>query len=155
AKWGLIVLRALGRPSVTLLVAYAIALHTGLWAAVASVVPGSAVEALTGIWYGETSAPTGQAPTPGSLLPCHAYDHCSLCNVATQPLPPDTRLANRFEPARTLHVLRPINVARYFGRPQARPRPSGFRLTQSLPRPASFNPSSRYGNFPCCKMHML
>src|SRR5262249_31242172 len=90
-----------------------------------------------------------------TMAPRHACDHCNLCNGATPPLPPDTMLANRFEPARTLHVLRPVNVARYFGRPQARPRPSGFRLTQSLPRPASFNPSSRYGNFPCCKMHML
>jgi hypothetical protein len=148
-------MRALVRPSVILLAAYAIALHTVLWAVVAPLIPAPAVDPFTVICHGETSAPTAQAPTPGSLLPGHACDHCNLCNGATPPLPPDTMLANRFEPARTLHVLRPINVARYFGRPQARPRPSGFRLTQSLPRPASFNPSSRYGNFPCCKMHML
>src|SRR5215510_8823249 len=88
-------MRALVRPSVILLAAYAIALHTVLWAALAPLIPAPAVDPFTVICHGETSAPTAQAPTPGSLLPGHACDHCNLCNGATPPLPPDTMLANR------------------------------------------------------------
>jgi hypothetical protein len=93
--------------------AIAIALHTVLWAALAPLAANAAVDPFTVICHSQTSAPAEQTPGPGPLLPAHACDHCNLCSAATPPLTPDTTLAARFEPVRTLQVLRPVEFARH------------------------------------------
>jgi hypothetical protein len=97
----------------SVLAAIAVILHTTLWAALAPPAASPIVDPFTIICHSETSAPAEQAPAPGPLTPAHACDHCNLCSAATPPLAPDTVLAALFEPVRTLHVLRPINIARH------------------------------------------
>lgn len=91
----------------------AVAMHTMLWAALAPLATSPIVDPFAIICHSETSAPAEQAPAPAPLTPAHACDHCNLCSAATPPLVPDTVLAVRFEPVRTLQVLRPINIARH------------------------------------------
>jgi hypothetical protein len=93
--------------------AIAVALHTVLWAALAPLAASPAIDPFTVICHSPTSAPAEQTPGPGPLLPAHACDHCNLCSAAAPPLTPDTVLAARFEPVRTLQVLRPANIARH------------------------------------------
>ena len=97
----------------SLLAAIAVVMHTTLWAALAPLAASPIVDPFTIICHSETSAPAEQAPAPGPLTPAHACDHCNLCSAGTPPLAPDTVLAARFEPVRTLQVLRPINIARH------------------------------------------
>jgi hypothetical protein len=97
----------------SVLAAVAVAVHTTLWAALAPLAASPIVDPFTIICHSGTSAPAEQAPAPGPLAPAHACDHCNLCSAATPPLAPETGLAARFEPVRTLQVLRPINIARH------------------------------------------
>ncbi|WP_425115856.1 hypothetical protein [Bradyrhizobium sp.] len=96
-----------------MLAAIAVVVHTALWAALAPLAASPIVDPFTIICHSETSAPAEQTPAPGPLMPAHACDHCNLCSAATPPLARDTVLAARFEPVRTLQVLRPINIARH------------------------------------------
>jgi Protein of unknown function (DUF2946) len=97
----------------SVLAAIAVVMHTALWAALAPLAASPTVDPFTIICHSETSAPAEQAPSPGPPTPAHACDHCNLCSAATPPLAPDTVLAARFEPVRTLQVLRPLNIARH------------------------------------------
>jgi hypothetical protein len=101
------------RQFLSIVMAIAVALHTGLWAAVAPFAAASAVDPFTVICHSGTSAPAEQAPAHGPLTPAHACDHCNLCSAATPPLVPDTALVVRFEPERALEVLRPVDIARH------------------------------------------
>jgi hypothetical protein len=91
----------------------AVAMHAVLWVTFVPLAASPAVDPFTIICHSETSAPTDQAPTPGPLSPAHACDHCNLCSATTPPLTPDTVLAARFEPVRTLLILRPVHFARH------------------------------------------
>ena len=85
--------------------AFAIAMHTVLWVAVAPLAAIQAIDPFTVICHSETSAPAEQAPG-------HACDHCNLCSAVAPPTAPVTALTARFEPVRTLGILRPVNVLR-------------------------------------------
>ena len=104
-------MRGRTRHFLSMVAAIAVILHTVLWAALGPLAASPAVDPFTVICHSETSAPAEQ--TPGPLLPTHACDHCNLCSASTPPLTPDTVLAIRFEPARTLQVLRPIEFSRH------------------------------------------
>ena len=106
-------MRAGTRQFLSVVAAIAVVMHTVLWAAVAPLAASSAVDPFTVICHSETSAPAEQAPDHGPLTPAHACDHCNLCSAAAPPLAPDTALAARFEPVRTLQVLHPTNIARH------------------------------------------
>jgi hypothetical protein len=93
--------------------AIAVVTHTVLWAALAPLAASAAVDPFTVICHSETSAPAEQTPAPSPLVPAHACDHCNLCSAAGPPPTPDTVLAARFEPVRTLQVLRPVHIARH------------------------------------------
>ena len=101
------------RRSVTVLAIYTVALHTTLWgiAPAHSALP---VDPLSVICHSEASAPANPTPIHGPLSSA-SCDHCNLCSAATPPVPLETALAIRFEPARTLRVLRPVNLARHDG----------------------------------------
>ena len=101
------------RHSVTLLAVWVIALHTVLWASVAPPHGQSAVDPFMVICHSETSTPVEQAPVHAPLAPTHACDHCNLCSAAASPQTSDTMLVVRFEPVRTLQVLRPVKIARH------------------------------------------
>ena len=101
------------RHSVTLLAIWVIALHTVLWASVAPPNGQWAIDPFTVICHSETSAPVEQAPVHAPLAPTHACDHCNLCSAAAPPQTSDTMLLVRFEPVRTLQVLRPVKIARH------------------------------------------
>ena len=92
--------------------AIAVAMHTVLWPALAPLAASVAVDPFMVICHSETSAPVEQTPA-GPLLPAHACDHCNLCSAAPPLVTPDLILAARFEPVRTLQVLRPANIARH------------------------------------------
>ena len=90
--------------------AFAIALHTVLWAAVAPMAATAAVDPFTVICHSDASGPAEQTPDHGALVPAHACDHCNLCSAMAPPVPlnaPFTTLA----PARVLQVLRPAAIA--------------------------------------------
>lgn len=98
------------RQVVRTVAAFALAVHT----VIGGIAPAPAdvpLDPFTIICHSETSAPTEQ--TPGPLLPTHVCDHCNLCSAATPPLTPDTVLAARFEPVRTLQVLSLVEFARH------------------------------------------
>src|SRR6476646_4607307 len=101
------------RYCLSVLAARAVVTPTALWAALAPLAATPLVAPFTIICHSETSAPAEQVPAPGPLTPAHACDHCNLCTATAPPLAPDTVLAARFEPVRTLQVLRPINIARH------------------------------------------
>lgn len=92
--------------------AFAIAMHTVLWVAVAPLTAAQAVDPFTVICHSETSAPAEQAPGHSPVAPGHACDHCNLCSAVAPPMAPVTAQTVRFEPVRTLGIMRPINVAR-------------------------------------------
>jgi hypothetical protein len=92
--------------------AFAVAMQTVLWAAVAPLTAAQAVDPFTDICHSETSAPVEQAPDHGPVAPGHACDHCNLCSAVAPPAAPASVVAARFEPVRTLGLLRPINVVR-------------------------------------------
>src|SRR4029077_11017823 len=97
----------------SVLAAIAVVMHTALWAALAPLAASPVVDPFTIICHSETSAPAEQAPAPGPLAPPHPCDNGNRCGAAPPPWAPDTVLAARFEPVRTLQVLRPINIARH------------------------------------------
>ena len=116
------------RRSVTVLAIYTVALHTTLWgiAPAHSALP---VDPLSVICQSEASAPVPPIHGPLSSASC---DHCNLCSAAKPPVPPETALTMRFEPARTLAVLRPVNLARHDGiasDPKLARGPPAFALT--------------------------
>jgi hypothetical protein len=92
--------------------AFAIAMHTVLWVAVAPLAAIQAIDPFTVICHSETSAPAEQAPGHGPAAPGHACDHCNLRSAVAPPMAPVTALTTRFEPVRTLGILRPVNVLR-------------------------------------------
>jgi hypothetical protein len=106
-------MRAGAKQFVSAMAAIAVAMHTALWAAVAAFAPAPAVDPFTVICHGETSAPVEQAPAHGAPVPAHACDHCNLCSGVAPPPAPVTALSVRFAQARTLQVLRPLNIARH------------------------------------------
>ena len=91
--------------------AYAVALHAVLWVAAAPFVPVSAIDPFTVICHSGAGAPADQAPDQGPLAPAHACDHCNLCGAIAPPVPYAV-LADYLAPVRTLNVLRPISLAR-------------------------------------------
>src|SRR5262249_6890138 len=106
-------MRPLLRRSVGMLAVYVTALHAGLYAAVAPFIVSQVVDPFSIICHSEASTPADQTPAQSPLAPTQACDRCNLCGVVTPPLPPDAILADRFEPVRTLQVLRPVNFARH------------------------------------------
>jgi len=81
-------MRPLLRRSVTVVAIYVVALHTGLWAAVAPLITSPAIDPFTVICHSGTSVPAEQATAHGPLVPVYACDHCNLCSAVTPPLPP-------------------------------------------------------------------
>lgn len=95
--------------------AYAVALHAVLWVAAAPFAPASAVAPLAVICHSEAGAPADQAPDygpdHGPLAPAHASNHCNLCSAIAPPAPYAV-VAGQLAPMRTLDLLRPIGLAR-------------------------------------------
>jgi hypothetical protein len=91
--------------------AFAIALHTVLWAAVAPMAATAAVDPFTVICHSEASGPAEQTPDHGALVPAHACDHCNLCSAATPPAVPDAVVLDQLAPADLLLVLHPVSIA--------------------------------------------
>ena len=91
--------------------AFAIALHTVLWAAVAPMAATAAIDPFTIICHSEASGPAEEAPDHGALVPGHACDHCNLCNAAAPPATPDATVIAQLAPAEILLVLHPVNLA--------------------------------------------
>jgi hypothetical protein len=108
-------MRARIRKVLGLVAVFVIALHTVLWAAVAPFAATAPIDPFTIVCHSEASGPADQAPANGAPLPAHACDHCNLCNSVAPPAAPDTALVVQFEPVRTLHVLRPVNIPRHHG----------------------------------------
>jgi hypothetical protein len=94
----------------SVLAAYAVALHAVLWVAAAPFAP-AAVDPLTVICRSEAGAAGDRAPANAPLAPAHACDHCNLCSAVAPPVP-DTAVADYFAPVRTLEILRPVSPAR-------------------------------------------
>jgi hypothetical protein len=105
-------MRAGTRQILSMASAFAIALHTVLWVAVAPLTAAQAIDPFTVICHSETSAPAERAPSHGPIAPGQACDHCNLCSAVAPPVAPTSTLTARIDPVRTLGVLRPINVAR-------------------------------------------
>ena len=91
--------------------AFAIALHTVLWAAVAPLAATSIVDPFTVICHSEASGPAEPAPDHGALLPGHACDHCNLCSAAAPPATPDGTVMAQLVPAELPLVLHPVSIA--------------------------------------------
>ena len=90
--------------------AFAIALHTVLWAAVAPMAATSAIDPFTVICHSEAAGPAEQAPDHGALVPGHACDHCNLCSAATPPATPDATVMAQLAPAESLPVIHPVSL---------------------------------------------
>ena len=105
-------MRAGTRQLLSVMAAFAIAVHTVLWVTVLPTAAVQAIDPFRVICHSDTSAPTEQVPSHGPSAPTHACDHCNLCSAVTPPLLPGTALAAYFEPARVLGIVRPANVAR-------------------------------------------
>ncbi len=107
------------RKGVTLLALYALALHVILLAfspvSAADVGP---LDPFAVICHtiGPPTAP-GKAPQ-GTIkyVPGRAGDFCNVCGAAAPPPAPDTAFLSAFEPARVLHVLRPVSAPAQAGR---------------------------------------
>ncbi len=97
----------------SVMAAYAVALHAVLWVAAAPFAPASAVDPFTVICHSGAGAPADQAPEHGPPAPAHACDHCNLCNAASPPTAPDAVVTARFEPVLILRVLYPADFARH------------------------------------------
>lgn len=108
-------MRAGSRRIFSLTAAFAIALHTVLWAAVAPMAATAAVDPFTVICHSEASGPAEQAPDQGTFVPGHACDHCNLCSAATPPAVPDAVVLDQLAPAELLQVLYPVSLARRDG----------------------------------------
>jgi hypothetical protein len=89
--------------------AFAIALHTVLWAAVAPMAATSAVDPFTVICHSEAAGPAEQTPDHGALVPALACDHCNLCGAATPPALPNAVVLHHLAPAGLLLVLHPVS----------------------------------------------
>ena len=104
-------MRSGAKQILSVVAAYAIALHAVLWVAAAPYALASPIDPFTVICHSDAGAPADQTPDQGPLAPAHTCDHCNLCSALPLP-PPQAVLADYLAPALILNVLRPISVAR-------------------------------------------
>ncbi len=98
-------MRGLLRLSVTLLAIYAVALHV-VSLGLAPISANAAVDPFSVICHSVTDVQGDEAPKSG-LIPGHACEHCTLCNMVAPPPAPDVALDVTLVPAPVLAVLRP------------------------------------------------
>jgi hypothetical protein len=96
------------RRGVTLLAVYAVALHVVLLG-LAPISANATVDPFSVICHSVTDTQGDEAPKSG-LIPGHACEHCTLCNMVAPPPAPDMALDVTLAPAPVLAVLRPAST---------------------------------------------
>ena len=124
-------------------------MHTVLWVAVAPLTAAQAFDLFTVIGQRNVLRRLKSA-RPQSRRACARRDHLQLlCSAVAAPNGTRYRLTARFEPVRTLGIMRPINVARRdeITADRSSPEVSGSRLTQVAADAQSAKPVTDTGVF--------
>ena len=102
-------MRVILRQAVTLLAIYAVALHVVLLG-FAPIEANASVDPFSVICHSIADSQGDEAPKSG-LIPGHACEHCTLCNMIAPPPAPDVALDVTLTPALVLAVLRPASTS--------------------------------------------
>jgi hypothetical protein len=100
-------MRLVGGRVLSVVVIYAIALHTILWGAATPMVTGPSADPFSIICHSE--APSSDGQSPATPAPSQACDHCTLWTAAAPAPAPGFTLIGNLAPTRMLQILRPAS----------------------------------------------
>jgi len=104
-------MRVGGKPLLSLVAIYAIALHTILWGAGVPYAAGPGADPFSVICHSAATSPAEQAPADPASVPAQACDHCTLCSAMAAPDALDGVVIAQLTPMRLLQVLHPAIAA--------------------------------------------